>query len=251
MKLFLSHSSLKSKQMADALTRWLPLVIDDIEPWSSNDIEKGKDWHRTLTANLQNINAGIIILDKDSLNSGWIPYEAGVLSKSSDRSYVCTLLLDIDINDVNEPLSIFQHTKCDKEDFRKMMRSINRALITVDTTPRSEKDLDKTFDSCWPVLEKEIINILPETHRHLLDNNEVDRIQIRIDDLESKWHASERDISAILHEFERLNATRDEKDKLIIKLFAMVKNNMSRRTGLLSDITELRRKGKDRGEGKD
>jgi len=37
VKVFLSHSGTRSKAMADAIYKWLPSVIQSVEPFSSLD----------------------------------------------------------------------------------------------------------------------------------------------------------------------------------------------------------------------
>jgi hypothetical protein len=54
-------------------------------------------------------------------------FEAGALSKSLDKSKVCTVLFGIETTDLKGPLTIFQHTKFQKDDFRKLVKAINAA----------------------------------------------------------------------------------------------------------------------------
>jgi hypothetical protein len=57
----------------------------------------------------------------------WILFEAGALSKSLDKSRVCTLLFDLDAADVKGPLTSFQATKFVREDFKRLVATINNS----------------------------------------------------------------------------------------------------------------------------
>jgi hypothetical protein len=63
MKVFISWSKQVSQQVAEALRDWLPLVIQDVEPWMSKaDLEAGVRWGQELSARLQEIDFGIVCI---------------------------------------------------------------------------------------------------------------------------------------------------------------------------------------------
>src|SRR5688572_19220319 len=109
MEVFLSWSGERSKAVAETLSVWLGQVIQAVDPWISSDIEKGARWNPEIAARLEQSRVGIICLTKENLDAKWILFESGALSKTKD-AYVCTLLLDIDPSDVEQPLGQFQHT---------------------------------------------------------------------------------------------------------------------------------------------
>jgi hypothetical protein len=116
MKIFISWSGDKSKEIAEFLKNWIEQIIQAAEPWISVDIEKGKRWNSEISDKLENSKVGIFCITKENLNSPWILFEAGAISKSSD-SYVCTFLIDINPTDLTGPLSLFQATKLKKKMF--------------------------------------------------------------------------------------------------------------------------------------
>ena len=153
MKIFLSWSGERSKQMAEFLKVWLKEVIQAVDPWMSRDIEKGVRWSPKISDELEKSKIGIICLTRENLDENWILFEAGALSKTKD-AHVCTFLLDLNPTDVERPLGEFQHTKFEKQDVRKLMGTINEAVNEADEAALDEKLLDKSFNRCWPDLEK-------------------------------------------------------------------------------------------------
>jgi TIR domain len=161
MKVFISWSGERSKAVAEALRYWLPKVIQALEPWmSANDIEKGTRWRSGIASELEQSSVGIICLTRENLDSPWIHFEAGALSKQQEKTYVCTLLFGLEPTDVREPLAQFQHTRATKEDLRKLISTINNTLGDLKL---SESELSETFDVWWPKLEERLSKIGEET----------------------------------------------------------------------------------------
>jgi len=104
---------------------------------------------------LEKTNVGIICLDKDNLDSNWILFEAGALSKMKN-AMVCTFLLDIQPSDVKQPLGQFQHTLFKKEDIWKLVQDINQKLLEVGEKQVSERNLESIFNRCYSELEAEL-----------------------------------------------------------------------------------------------
>ena len=153
MLVFISWSGEKSRRVAEGLQQWLPQVIQAAEPWISTDIEKGARWSPEIADQLERSRIGIICLTRDNLDSKWILYEAGALSKTRD-AHVCTLLVDVDPADVEPPLSQFQHTTAtDPADVRKLLGTIAQAVVKANEKAPSESSLDQLFPLLWPGLE--------------------------------------------------------------------------------------------------
>lgn len=161
MKLFLSWSGNKSKNIAETLRDWLEQVIQSTEPWISTSIDKGRKWSKDISDRLEDSKIGIICLTRDNLNAPWILFEAGAISKTSD-SYVCTLLTDINSPiEITGPLSSFQATKFSKEDILKLCKTINnRIKESKGGKSLNDKALEDIFEIFWPKLERRINEIL-------------------------------------------------------------------------------------------
>ena len=153
MKVFISWSGEMSHKVASTLRDWLPYVIQSLKPFlSSGDINKGARWSDVLANELKDTEFGIICITPYNINSPWLNFEAGALSKSIDRSLVFPFLFHVNPSDLRGPLSQFQSTVYEKEDVLNLLSSINSRL-------NSEENLEHellrhTFDVWWPQLEE-------------------------------------------------------------------------------------------------
>lgn len=159
MKIFISWSGDKSHKVALVLEEWIPKVIQVVEPWVSSKMSKGIKWDEEIGKNLESINFGIVVLTKENLNSEWIHFESGALSKIKGTSHVCTFLLDIKPSDVKYPLAKFQATQFNKSEVFQLIKTINDNLELNNEKALKEKFLEDTFDTFWPKLE-ELLNKL-------------------------------------------------------------------------------------------
>jgi hypothetical protein len=159
MQVFLSWSGERSKAVAQTFSKWIGQVIQAVDPWISLDIEKGTRWNPEIAVRLEESRVGIICLTKENLDARWILFESGALSKTKD-AYLCTLLLDIDPSDVEQPLGQFQHTTRDKNDIRQLLGTINKAVEKEGEKARLPTPfLDDGFEMYWPRLSTVLNNI--------------------------------------------------------------------------------------------
>ena len=162
MKIFLSWSGRYTNTVASHISEWLPFIFADVQTFYSPEIEKGTNGIQTISNALLETSIGIICLDITNVPSPWINFEAGALSKL-ENSRVYTLLMGINPSNIpaNSPLTHFQHTKFEKEDFFKIIKSINQNT----DAPRDEARLRGIFDKFWPDLVSNIEGIeeYPET----------------------------------------------------------------------------------------
>ncbi len=155
MKVFISWSGKRSKETSEFLRSWIRKVIQAAETWISLDIEKGNRWSEDIKNELEQSKIGIICLNKENLQSEWILFEAGALSKSQD-AHVCTFLLDVNPADVKPPLGLFQHTLFNKDDVKKLVHTINNKIKAIGDKTIPEKDLDELFEILYPQLEEKL-----------------------------------------------------------------------------------------------
>ena len=160
MKVFLTWSGSRGKQVAKALRDWLPLVVQAAKPWmSESDIEKGAHWPKELAGQLEDAKVGIVCLTVDSLDEPWLLFEAGALSKTKD-ALVCTFTLDVKPSKVKPPLGFFQATKSTKGDVKKLVRSIANRLDSGDRPPTEV--LEKSFEKFWGDLKAQLDEVMKQ-----------------------------------------------------------------------------------------
>lgn len=179
MKVFLSWSGHKSHEVALAFRDWLPSVIQTIEPYvSSEDIDKGARWSTDIAKELEDSTYGILCVTKENIESPWLLFEAGALSKMMDKSSVCPFVFDLKRAEVRGPILQFQSTIFEKGDVKKLITSINKAC---EETALKEDLLLKTFDVWWPKLEQDlnkIKRIKEETKSQNLNKNNISNIML-------------------------------------------------------------------------
>jgi len=154
MRVFISWSGELSKNIAEIFRQWIPGVIQAVKPYySPDDITKGTRWNSEISKELDISKIGIICLTKDNLNSPWIMFEAGALSKNIDKSKVCPLLFGIEPSDIQGPLVQFQAAKFSKKEMKRVIKMINSEL---GETALSADVLDSVFEMWWTKLEEKI-----------------------------------------------------------------------------------------------
>lgn len=151
MKVFISWSGSTSLKVAQVFREWLPSVIQSIEPYvSSEDIDKGARWSTDIAKELEDSTFGILCVTKDNLEAPWLSFEAGALSKTMEKSFVTPFLFDIKRSEVQGPILQFQSTIFEKEDIKKMVKTLNKACGDASI---ADARLDKSFDVWYPTLE--------------------------------------------------------------------------------------------------
>lgn len=154
MKIFISWSGELSKNIAEIFRQWIPGVIQAVKPYySPDDITKGTRWSSEISKELDASKIGIICLTKDNLNSPWIMFEAGALSKNIEKSKVVPLLFGIEPSDIQGPLVQFQAAKFSKSEMKKVVKMINDEL---GESSLSSDVIDSVFEMWWIRLESQI-----------------------------------------------------------------------------------------------
>jgi hypothetical protein len=167
VKVFISWSGGISHKVALAFSDWLPEVIQHIEPFLSTEgIEKGTGWNAKLNQELAETRIGLFCLTHENLNSAWMNFEAGALSKALDNSVdnprVLTFLFGINYSDVRWPLAQFQHTLYEKPDIYKLLQSLNNAAAPFSLRTDA---LERAFERLWSDLINQLDPIRAEAQQ--------------------------------------------------------------------------------------
>lgn len=176
MKSFLSWSGRKSHQVAIAFSEWLPCVIQAVELWvSSEDIDRGSIWLNEIFEQLKDTNFGLVFVTKENQSKPWLLFESGALSKGLTENRVCTVLVDLQVRDIDSssPIKHLNHTTLAKPDVLKLLKTINKHL---DQGKIQEGRLETAFDALWPSLESklsEILKLEPESQEPAREDKDV------------------------------------------------------------------------------
>lgn len=151
MKIFISWSGSLSQAVATLLKGWLEDIFQGAEAWMSNeDINKGAIWFSGITDTLEGTDFGILCLTSENTAAPWILFEAGALSKGLTKNRVCPLLVDLEVSQLEAPLSQFNAARPVREDMWRLVKTINSHgkdhLLLADR-------LRKTFDRWWDDFE--------------------------------------------------------------------------------------------------
>lgn len=162
MKVFLSWSGDRSKAVAELLNDWLCCVIQAARPWiSTRDLDRGSLWFGEINEQLKDTSIGIICLTQENRVRPWILFEAGALAKGLSTSRVCTLLIDLQPKDIEDPLAQFNHTfPTDKESMFNLVRTLNTALANNGLDSRV---LEQVFNTYWEQFEQKFKEIIKNT----------------------------------------------------------------------------------------
>lgn len=169
MKVFISWSGEVSFKVAKVLKEWIPCVIQDVQPYfSSEDIDKGARWSTDIAKELESASFGILCVTKENMDSKWLNFEAGALSKAIDKSKVCPLLFRLKPSDITDsPILQFQMANDKKDDIYKLLKSINNSL---GENGLEEARLEKVFTRFWPEIEKNFKEISDSANNNKDDN---------------------------------------------------------------------------------
>lgn len=161
MKVFISWSGDRSKQVAELLDDWIQCVIQAVDPWmSSKDIDRGALWFTEISDQLSNTSVGIVCLTKENKDKPWILFESGALAKGLSSNRVCTFLIDLSPTDLENPLAQFNHTFPTRDSVWELVRTIN---LTLKEKALKESILEKVFDTYWSQFEEDFKRIIDTT----------------------------------------------------------------------------------------
>lgn len=171
-RVFLSWSGNRAKAIAQAFNTWIPSVIQNASTYfSPEDIQKGSRWGEEISQELQKSSRGIFIMTEFNVNSPWMIFEAGALSKEVGNSKICPILFGLQETDIVGPLSQFQSLVFRKEELNKLIKQLNDDLG--DSGIEIER-LNDTFEKWWPDLEMKVKAAMNVAEKEGKDSN-IDR----------------------------------------------------------------------------
>jgi len=148
--IIVSWSGKLSHEIAKNFAECLDLVIGrQIGVFISDDIDMGSRWREELDEKLEQCKFGILIITKDNMNSPWLNFEAGAISKCVSKSKIVPILFDAEPSMLPSTFSTFQAIRYKKEDLQNLFSFFN------DKLNRPIKDFHNFFQkNIWPNFEK-------------------------------------------------------------------------------------------------
>ena len=129
------------------------MVLQYVEPFvSDKDIAAGDRWAEKIATELESSNFGIICITPKNINSEWMLFEAGALSKSMLEAKVIPILFGLELSVLSGPLKEFQAQKVDATGIMKVVEAIN----AVSESKADENIIGRTVPALWPQLEKDL-----------------------------------------------------------------------------------------------
>ncbi len=176
IKAFISWSGDLSCKLAEEFHSWLPKVLQSVKPYfSPNDLEKGVKWDSEMSKELDISHIGLLCLTHENMDKPWILFEAGALSTKMGKAKVCPILFGFEPAELKGPLATFQSTRFTKDDFKKLISTINNSS---EDMRLESKYLDEVFEVWWPKLDEKVKGIMsshkagpkkdPRTERDIL-----------------------------------------------------------------------------------
>ncbi len=149
---FLGWSGRVSYEVALGFSRWLPRVVQSIQPKISDAIPKGTSWTTELATVVKAADLSIFFLTPQNLQARWMHYEAG----ASQR--VCPFLFEVTQDALLDPMNLWQSCRYDKQEVRNLVGD----LASLCEGP-SDEVLDETFELWWPMLTRELDALLQDS----------------------------------------------------------------------------------------
>lgn len=154
MKVFISWSGERSRGVALSLRKWLPDIVQEVEPFmSENDIGAGVRWGVDLSNMLENTDIGILCLTPENLNAPWLLFEAGCLAKKLEVSHVIPYRLNLKATEVPFPLAQFQSVDANREGTLMLLKTLNNSR----QQPMETERLERVFSKLWDDLDRELV----------------------------------------------------------------------------------------------
>lgn len=163
LKVFISWSGLRSKNVASHVKAWVSQVFQGTEVFMSDqDIKAGTNWSERIKKELANTTVGIVCMTPENQDAKWINYEMGALSKEvhDGESRVIPLLIGFgSTSDVGQPAASLNMVMLNEQGFKKIAVSLN----DVSEIKREKTQLDEVSDVWWGILGSKMMDAASET----------------------------------------------------------------------------------------
>lgn len=161
---------------------------------------------------LDQTNFGILCLSRQNLDSPWLHFEAGALSKSLLAGRLIPYLIDLEPDEIQPPLALFQAARADQEGTLALVASIGSLAETGQRTP---DQLARSFQLLWPELLRHLneARATPDAQRTTRDAPDLEELTRLVQ------HTAARELSVDEQILTGLAALIDQPDAGVVKLY--------------------------------
>lgn len=154
VKIFISWSGDRSRELAELLAGWIPNVIQTVECFfSSTGIRAGDRWNEEINSQLEVTDFGILCVTPGNIGAPWLNYEAGALAKRvTEKSRVVPITMGFSPDTLPAPLRQFNGVTDNEAGFKSLITSIAE-------TAQSPVNVDEVFSVWWPVVEPKLATL--------------------------------------------------------------------------------------------
>jgi hypothetical protein len=157
VKLFLSWSGDSSKGIAEIFRDWLRSYSNELNIFYSPDGEAGMLWNDELSKTLEECEIGIFVYTRQNLDSLWMAFEAGTLSKRIKTGRVIPLIFGEPELKLKAPLSQFQAKRFSEKGVFETLESINNCLIDRKSKDEINNFMNLTWGNIYAKIDQELV----------------------------------------------------------------------------------------------
>jgi hypothetical protein len=144
--IFISWSGQRSGNFAAEFKPWLEQVLPGTDVWLSiDDIEKGDVWFTEIIDGLKNCHCDVVCVTRENHLAPWLHFEAGGMVKGLGKSHVAVVALDMEFDELRQPLSLFNALHLNRLGAWHLVRSFNK----LSDRPINDRVLERTFEKFW------------------------------------------------------------------------------------------------------
>jgi hypothetical protein len=161
VSIFISWSGPSSREVGRKVKQLVSEVLgtDDVF-MSDEDIAPGDKSLEEIDLALKRSTAALIIVSARTAREPWLNFEAGAMAVRLAKTSVVPILLDLDFNQLIQPLAQFQAIRYDdREKFRKTLVLLNmqRGSDRIKT-----ETLDIVLTARWPKFQSDVAQIVAD-----------------------------------------------------------------------------------------
>jgi len=170
MTIFMSWSGGRGGAFAEEFKPWLEQVLPGTDVWLSiDDIDKGDIWFTEIVDGLKNCHCGVVCVTRENHLAPWLHFEAGGMIKGLGKAHVAVIVLDMEFDELKQPLSLFNALHLNRVGVWHLVRSFNK----LSDRPIKDRVLERTFDKFWPDLDAAYRLLFPDSHKKAQDSEPV------------------------------------------------------------------------------